>query len=384
MFAKDFIKDDFRVSFEREDEMSFFLGELVATDQWKRISTRSLRTDSMTNAPLFVSDIMAENPKWEKDAILDTMERAQRTLSFSDEYVRKNEMIRECAFPGLLRRAKIYGSALNKVEPNVLSDILNEALDVWSDQALLLIRGGKISGIHSGDTKDYQIIRQDNLFEALKTHMSALSGAFEGGYYGHELTMARYTLPKGKVLDQYEDQLISHGFAGDDYVPEVVYSTSDTGISAVTLSARLISDRATVPVGAPLKVKHIGTNSEADFSTNLGKVFELIQDACDKLIELMDVAIANPLVCAERILEKSRVPEKTILNAISTAMTDGTLYPGCSAYQIYICMAEALSVELSGNPEKYSSVKAFEHEENLARLLSESWEEYDFVSSAVM
>jgi hypothetical protein len=383
MFAKDFNRDDFKVSFEMEDEMSFFLDELVSEDKWRIIPTKSLRTESMTNAPLCVPDVIAENPTWEEDAIRDTMEKAQRTISYSDEYVRKKEMIRECAFPGLLRRAKIYGSALNKVEPHVLSEILNEALDVWGDNALLLVRGGKVSGIHSGDSKDYQVIKQDGLFKALQTHMDGMDGTFIEGYYGHELTMARYVLPKGTTLDRYEDQLSRHGFTGDDYFPEVVFSTSDVGISAVTLSARLVSAKSSIPVGSPLKVKHIGTHSEADFTANLGMLYALLQDACDKLVELMDVAIANPIACAERILEKSRIPEKAILNAINNALSDGTLYAGCSAYQIYICMAEALSRELSVNPEKYSSVKCFEHEENLARLLSEPWEEYDYVSSSV-
>jgi len=62
MFAKDFNRDDFKVSFEMEDEMSFFLDELVSEDKWRIIPTKSLRTESMTNAPLCVPDVIAENP----------------------------------------------------------------------------------------------------------------------------------------------------------------------------------------------------------------------------------------------------------------------------------------------------------------------------------
>lgn len=81
--------------------------------------------------------------------------------------------VRTCAIKSICERAKISGTALNKVEKPVLAQILNYCMDVATGSALLRYSEGKISAVHGGDSSEYAILEMSELFEAMADYLKA-------------------------------------------------------------------------------------------------------------------------------------------------------------------------------------------------------------------
>ena len=143
------------------------------------------------------------------------------------------------AYKSLLDRAKIGGTALPKLSREVLAEVLNECLKLYSADALLLIRDEKISAVHSGDEVDYSVLPIDELLKVLQAKLDArFSGnEFESGYCDHSLVSASWRMP-----DQKEDLLGTHATKvltaqgkatmASKLMPGIRFMTSDTGVAS--------------------------------------------------------------------------------------------------------------------------------------------------------
>lgn len=123
--------------------------------------------------------------------------------------------VRMTAYKSLLDRAKIGGTALPKLSREVLAEVLNECLKLYSADALLLIRDEKISAVHSGDKVDYSVLPIDELLKGLQAKLDArFSGnEFESGYCDHSLVSASWRMPDQKedLLGTYAKVLAAQG-----------------------------------------------------------------------------------------------------------------------------------------------------------------------------
>ena len=81
-----------------------------------------------------------------------------------------------------------------------LASVLNDCLELYSSETLLLIRDEKISAAHSGDSMDYSVLPIDELLKVLtKTLDDRFPGSmFQGGYRDHSLSSASWTMPGQK------------------------------------------------------------------------------------------------------------------------------------------------------------------------------------------
>ena len=122
----------------------------------------------------------------------------------------------------LARQSKNQGgTALPKLSREVLAEVLNECLKLYSADALLLIRDEKVSAVHSGDEVDYSILPINELLTALQTKLDDRFGGnqFETGYCDHSIVSASWTMPdqKDDLLGTYAKVLISQGKNGNGF-----------------------------------------------------------------------------------------------------------------------------------------------------------------------
>ena len=156
--------------------------------------------------------------------------------------------VRMTAYKSLLDRAKIGGTALPKLSREVLAEVLNECLKLYSADALLPIRDEKISAVHSGDEVDYSVLPIDELLKVLQAKLDArFSGnEFESGYCDHSLVSASWRMPDQKedLLGTYAKVLATQGKAtmASKLMPGICFMTSDTGVATYKRQLKIISE----------------------------------------------------------------------------------------------------------------------------------------------
>jgi hypothetical protein len=123
--------------------------------------------------------------------------------------------VRMTAYKSLLDRAKIGGTALPKLSREKLAAVLNDCLELYSAETLLLIRNEKVSAAHSGDSMDYSVLPIDELLRALTQKLDDRfpGSVFQSGYCDHSLASASWTMPgqKEDLIGAYAKLLAAQG-----------------------------------------------------------------------------------------------------------------------------------------------------------------------------
>ena len=368
-----FGNDNFTNRFIDENQTEAFLTDMCSKDKWFRVATSDLLSKSMTDSPLSVQDErMSKNfIGVTDDAILDTMQNSALVLSYPDKarYERPDALLRDTAVAGLLDRAGIRGSALKRVKkknPANYVMLVNTCLDVWSNQALLLERGGKISAIHGGDNKDYAVLPQDELFNVLKTTMAKESASFVDAYIDHTVTLAEYQLPKGS-LSKCEQTMADHGYPLDpNWFPRLKFYTSDTSNSSVTLSAQIQNGSSMIPVGNPIRLNHRNGATVADFEKKFDKLFAMFKDGFNRMVELVNCPVFAPAKMAEQLAKANNLPLRPLATVIAERMLKGEMTGTATAFDVYVVLADSVAAYRKATG---STQMALVMEETLARIL---------------
>ena len=199
--------DAFSTTFDAFTPMLNFHEQQDAQTEW-----RSCRVNSLTVAPLDASSPLSYSSfasKCSQEAVDDTKAGLGLAMGLYDGYY----PIRDTAYKSLLDRAKISGSALPKLSRTVLAAVLNECLHLHSAEALLLLREGKISAVHSGDAVDYSVLPISELLGTLKTKLDARfpGNVFLAGYTDHAIT---YTCSAGTEIFDFIGQIFPDSESG--------------------------------------------------------------------------------------------------------------------------------------------------------------------------
>lgn len=179
-----------------------------------------------------------------EEAVKDTAENLGLAMRVNGELY----PVRMTAYKSLLDRAKIGGTALPRLSREVLAEVLNECLKLYSADALLLIRDEKISAVHSGDEVDYSVLPIDEQLKVLQAKLDArFSGnEFESGYCDHSLVSASWRMPDQKedLLGTYAKVLTAQGKAtmASKLMPGIRFMTSDTGVATYKRQLKIISE----------------------------------------------------------------------------------------------------------------------------------------------
>lgn len=174
--------------------------EQAKNSRWIRCKVADLQVEPLGKSSPLIGNLPAFAAGTSQEAVDDTAENLGLAMRVNGELY----PVRMTAYKSLLDRAKIGGTALPKLSREVLAEVLNECLKLYSADALLLIRDEKISAVHSGDEVDYSVLPIDELLKVLQAKLDArFSGnEFESGYCDHSLVSASWRMP-----DQKEDLL---------------------------------------------------------------------------------------------------------------------------------------------------------------------------------
>ena len=291
--------------------------------------------------------------------------------------------VRVTAYKSLLDRAKIGGTALPKLSREVLAEVLNECLKLYSADALLLIRDEKISAVHSGDDVDYSVLPIDELLKVLQAKLDArFSGnEFESGYCDHSLVSASWRMPDQKedLLGTYAKVLAAQGKAtmASKLMPGIRFMTSDTGVASAKVSALLMNGRHSIHIGGCVAVDHRHQSKVADFDTALDQLFAQFGDSIAKLQALMEIHLDFPINAMTRVCKKLSLPKKAAVEAI--AMFEMSYGGGpATAHDVFLAMQE---IPFILKTDKFPESKLLVVEENMARALTLKWSDFDLAKA---
>lgn len=315
--------------------------EQAKNSRWIRCKVADLQVEPLGESSPLIGNLSAFAAGTSQEAVKDTAENLGLAMRVNGELY----PVRMTAYKSLLDRAKIGGTALPKLSREVLAEVLNECLKLYSADALLLIRDEKISAVHSGDEVDYSVLPIDELLKVLQAKLDArFSGnEFESGYCDHSLVSASWRMPDQKedLLGTYAKVLAAQGKAtmASKLMPGIRFMTSDTGVASAKVSALLMNGRHSIHIGGCVAVDHRHQSKVADFDAALDQLFAQFGDSIAKLQALMEIHLDFPINAMTRVCKKLSLPKKAAVEAI--AMFEMSYGGGpATAHDVFLAMQE--------------------------------------------
>lgn len=372
-------QDNFYTTFSSYLMMQDYHKEQVKQTQWVRCKTNELTVESLDRASSLFGNPTEFAAGTSNEAIEDTADNLGLAIRAEGNLY----PVRMTAYKSLLDRAKISGTALPKLGRQELADVLNVCLQLFSSDALLLIRDEKVSAVHSGDEVDYSILPINELLEALQNKLDGRfpGNKFETGYSDHSMTSAAWTMPdqKDDLLGAYTKVLASKGKTtlASKLMPGIRFMTSDTGIASAKVSALLVGSQHPIHIGGCISVDHRHKTQISDFDKELDQLFAQFGDSIAKLQGLLEVHLQYPVNTMTRICKKLSMPKKAAVEAIKMfemAYGNGP----ATAHDVFMAMQEIpFTLKSENTPES----KMLVIEENMARVLSLNWSDYDLAKA---
>ena len=375
--------DSFTTNFGSFPMMLGYHQELTKNSEWVQCPVTELSVEPLDRASdgFWNIDLFADGTS--ALAVEDTVANLGLALRVNGGL----RPVRETAYKGLLDRAKISGSALAKLNRKDLADILNVCLQLHQkQQALVLVRGEKVSAVHSGDEKDYSILPIDELLETLQGNLDERfeGNQFESGYSSYSLTSAFWKLPnqKKELLGKYAKHLKAIGKAclAHKLVPGIQFTTSDTGVASAKVSALLLGvSNEPIHIGSCIAVDHRHKKTVENFSEALDLLFAQFGDNIKKLEKLLDVTLLYPVNAMTRVCKELVMPKKEAVEAIAMFESVYGDKPA-TAHDVFMSMQEIPYLLKLNNA---SEGKILTVQENMARALNLNWADFDLPKAVV-
>lgn len=368
-------QDNYCTTFGSFEEIRDYHEEEARESLWQRCKVCDLKVEPLDrNSPLY-GNPGAFAPGISNDAVEDTADNLGLAINVAGELY----PVRMTAYKSLIDRAKIGGNSLPKLDRKVLAEVLNSCLSLYSSDALVLIRDEKAAAVHSGDESDYSILPINELLATLKSKLDDRfpGNCFESGYSDHAMTCASWRMPDQKedLIGTYTKLLATQGKTAlaAKLTPGIRFGTSDVGLSSARISALLMGSQHPIHIGSCIEVDHRHKSRISDFDAAMDQLFAQFGDTIAKLKRLLEINVAYPVNAMTRICKKLSMPKKAAVEAI--AMYE-TAYGGgpATAHDVFMAMQEIpFLLKTDGCPES----KRLIVEENMARVLTLRWEDYD-------
>lgn len=372
-------QDNYSTTFSSYEALYDYHEEQTKNSQWITCRVDELQIEPLDASSPLYGNLSAFAPGTSLDAVEDTASNLGLAMRVGGNLY----PLRMTAYKSLLDRAKIGGTALPKLSRNVLAEVLNECLKLYSSSALLLIRDEKVSAVHSGDSVDYSVLPINELLGTLKAKLDARfpGNEYESGYCDHSLVSASWKMPDQKedLLGAYTKLLASQGKTtmADKLMPGIRFMTSDTGIASAKVSALLVGSQHPIHIGGCIAVDHRHQKKVSDFDLALDQLFAQFGDSIAKLQKLLEVHLDYPVNAMTRICKKLSLPKKAAVEAIAMfemAYGGGT----ATAHDVFLAMQEIpFILKTENTPES----KLLAVEENMARALTFKWSDYDLAKA---
>lgn len=372
-------QDSFYETFGSYQQIRDYHEKQARESLWGRCRVKDLTVEPLDrNSPLY-GNLSAFAPGTSNEAVEDTAGNLGLAIRMDGNLY----PVRMTAYKSLLDRAKIGGNSLQKLPREVLAQVLNSCLSLYSADALVLVRDEKVSAVHSGDAVDYSILPIDELLSTLQAKLDARfpGNEFDTGYTDHAITCASWKMPAQKedLIGTYARLLASQGRTtlASRLMPGIRFTTSDTGVASAKVSALLMGTQHPIHVGSCIAVDHRHQSKIRDFDCALDQLFAQFGDSIAKLQKLLEIDLEYPVNAMTRICKKLSMPKKAAVEAIrmfEMAYGGGS----ATAHDVFMAMQEIPFLLKADNcPES----KRLLVEENMARVLTLRWSEYDLAKA---
>ena len=308
-------QDRFSINFHRLPDMMDYHIMQSNHSRWERVAVNDLFVEPLDKTSALCANYTAFAASVTEGAVDDTVDNLGLALTYGGE----RYPLRDTAYKSLLDRARIGGSALLKLKRSELADTLNLCLPLYRDTALVLVREQKVTAAHSGGAKDYSILPVDELLESIKFTLDERfpGNAFNSGYSDHAITDAEWSLPnhKDELLGTYRKTLEAAGQStlASKLMPGIRFSTSDTGTSAVKVSALILGLPYPMHIGGAVSTEHRGQATIQEFQQSLSQLFAKFTDSVARLEKLTAVYLDYPVNVMTAICKNANVPESKML-----------------------------------------------------------------------
>jgi len=366
--------DCFTENFKDESTFLKFLYERENDASWETVSHRDIKFIGLEDDD-YESESIGNG--FDLNSKFEVFEDTMKHTSLVAEFYGKYFAIRDTAIKTLLERACISGQALKRVPKKVLGEILNHCIETSKGKSLILRSYDKISAFHSGDNS-YSVLDMYELFRLTSDYLSAKypGSNFIEATYDHSLTTGLWEIKNSDLTEAYVDFLNRNDLnKWDEIRPTIRVTTSDVGISSVTISPMLfVDDTFKITLGSPIKLAHRNNASISHFEENLNLIFPQFDAALGKLMKLASIEIRYPKYCMGSVMKKIGIHKSLGLEVLESFMFGMGSNP-ITAHEIYCSINEVLFI-MTCNKE--SQTKIAKVEEMIARALNIKWQDYDF------
>ena len=372
--------DDYSFSTTTERDLldEVYLMEINST--WEGdIPSNELNLEAI-EAPIYAADA-ARRYGLDPELMNDTAGSTKLLL----DYEGRKMMVRDTARTTLGETAKLFGSALGRMETPMMAETLNHGLAVARGKSLLLMRYGKISAVHSDADGGYQIMPISSLLEVAIRKVSDAFGTmdFRTGFNNHGLTTALWNLPdrQSDIVAAYRAALagVSTNFSLD-MMPAVRFMSSDTANSCASLVPVFILDGNEIQLVDGVAVKHSkrysrdGKTGTEAFSSAAEELYAIFMASAEAVSRLASIRIYNGCNCVVSLCRRYNIPKK--YGDASRSMVERFTLGDrpISAHDLYLCMYESVSeAKRSGAPW----TQVLNLQESVARIAKADWSSHD-------
>ncbi len=367
-------KDSYFNYFDTEDDFLYFLNERFEKSEWRTIETSELRFENLEERTLFSNELEKDYERKGFSGVIEDTINNTRLLLILDG---KEIPVRNTAMKTIFERARIGGSVLNDFDKKTLSKILNYSMSLSNGRSLIKIADEKISAIHAGDSCDYKILEIKDIFNKTKEYLEKMYGVanFKRGNFEHCMVSAVWEFSNDKLMDTYRELLENNGVQLKKLKLALKLISSDVGISGANLQPMIIyEDKYFLTLGNIIRLPHKSDASLEKFEKNLNLIFGSFNVGLNKLSELLEIYIHNPVNCMMGLMKKVRLPKKLSIPIIEEFKKENENNPMVTAHDIYLAISEIIFI-MQCKGEK--GIKIVDAEEKIAKLLNIDWKEYD-------
>lgn len=382
--------DDYEENFYNEKDLILAVKDMEANSEWLPGIPRTSLTVLPLEAPMYVQEAV-DKYKLDPDLAMDTVDDTRSGTHLLVKHQDTVWCLRDTGRNTLYTSAGQLGPAnSNMVKAAAYPDLaqsMNLGLKHAKGTALLLIRYGKLSALHSGAADGYAVMPISELLAATKQMLSRRFGRHEfiDGLNSHSYTAATWELPEvqNTLVEKYQKALskaVSRHHS-TNWMPTVRFSSSDTATSSAILMPKLrpTGDRHAFNIGKGIRVEHSIKTSGASygldkFISEADGLYALFEDGAKMMEEMSRKEISNPVNCLVGISSALKLPRKYADLARDEVETFAISTPHMSALDIYLSLAQ---VPAYAEKAGASQTKILELEETVAKILNMDMSDYD-------
>lgn len=351
--------------------------------RWTAGITSKHLTLEAVDGPIFAKQVSEDN-NLDYETVYDTVSEGTQLLLSVGGRLR---CVRDTARASLYETAKLNGSALGRMRVSSLAETLNNGLFVARGSTLMLERFGKVSALHSDAAGGYRIMPISELLSITQGELSRKYGVpvFKYGYNQHDYTYAVWELPdvQGDMIDKYQqalDNAVSYNHA-ISFMPAVRFSSSDTASSSAMLVPMFkLPSGVYFRLGEGVQVKHkrsvrAGVKDGVElFEERAGELFAMFNETAEIVKKMGETEIWNASNCLVGICNRLRIPKKYADLAREEVERFTLNSPCVSMHDIYLSLCECVGYAKTSGA---SQSVIFALEENIAKVLTLDWTEFD-------